>query len=100
MMKLVYYVGDTVVKEKEVTIDEVDSAVYEIELQDYKAIGIDPEKCAEYDEDGYFDGYIGLKLENKGWLVWQNSEGKRGFDFDVKDLDIDDRVKAAVSSLY
>lgn len=96
-MKLVYYIGDEIVKEEDVTADNIEEAVTEVAVQDYDDLGMDIDK----DEDGAcIDCFIGIKNEDKGWLVWQNSDGERGFDFDVNELNIDPRIKQAVNTMY
>ena len=46
MLKLVYYIDDAVVSEKEVSIDDIDSAIGEVIDQDYSDYVDDSE---EYD---------------------------------------------------
>lgn len=94
-MKLVYYVGDSVIKEEDVTADNIEDAVNEVAIQDYDQLGLDLEE-SEY---GYEDCLIGIRMGSKGWLVWQNSDGDRGYDFDVNELDVDPRIKQAVNSM-
>ena len=90
MLKLVYYIEDTVVHEKEVSVDDIDSAIGEVIDQDYSDYVDDSEE---------YDGLIALKLDDKGSLVWQASYGDRGFDFDAMKEDIDPRIQEAMKEL-
>lgn len=90
MLKLVYYIDDAVVHEKEVSIDDIDSAIGEVIDQDYSDYVDDSEE---------YDGLIALKLDNKGSLVWQASYGDRGFDFDAMKADVDPRIQEAMKQL-
>ena len=93
MLKLVYYIGNAVVHEEEVPLDNISSAICEVTCQDYS------DYMDGDEEEEYFDGLICLQLDDKGSLVWQNSDGERGFDFDAMQPDIDKRIQDAMKEL-